>query len=150
MTTETVRVGVQVPISGGSRTLQSLRKIRTGSAASFGVGTVVSVSSGNPPRLDATLNVPVNGGYRQLGRERRVPADQHPSRFRRWRIFAGPRPAPGRGWPVGMLGARLRVIDSPERPATPLGPGTRVTTMCVGAASLAQTIVCRMWAITPP
>ncbi|GIF73522.1 glycosyltransferase family 2 protein [Asanoa siamensis] len=65
-------------------------------------------------------------------------ADQHRSRFRRWRIFAGPRPAPGRAWPVGMLGARLRVIDSPERSAAPLGPGTWVTTMCVGAASLAD------------
>ncbi|GIF65520.1 hypothetical protein Ais01nite_35550 [Asanoa ishikariensis] len=62
MTTETVRVGVHAPISGGCRTLQSLRKIRTGSFASFGVGTVVSVSSQNQRRLDATLIVPVDGG----------------------------------------------------------------------------------------
>jgi hypothetical protein len=59
-------------------------------------------------------------------------------RLHRWRVFAGPRAARTRRWPVRMIGARLSVIESPHSPTPPLGAGTRVSELCVGAASLAD------------
>ncbi|MEV0716283.1 glycosyltransferase [Asanoa sp. NPDC050611] len=61
------------------------------------------------------------------------------ARIHRWRIFAGPRAARvRRGWPVRMIGAPCSVIESPRSPAGPLRAGTLVTSMCVGAATLAD------------
>ena len=59
-----------------------------------------------------------------------------PVRFRRWRIYAGPRAERTRDWPGRMRGARLSVIETPETPVAVLGPDAWVTSMCVSAASL--------------